>query len=78
MASSTVRFGPGCTSEVGIDFANMGLGKSGRLSAGKVLVVTDGTVEGFPVMKTVVESLEREGVRYEIFNGARVEPKDYS
>ncbi|RPB20934.1 hypothetical protein L211DRAFT_841252 [Terfezia boudieri ATCC MYA-4762] len=80
MASSTVRFGSGCTREVGMDFANMGLGRGGRLdgSGGKVLVVTDGTVEKLPVMETVVQSLEWEGVRWEIFSRARVEPKDYS
>lgn len=63
-----------------MDFANMGLGRGGRLdgSGGKVLVVTDGTVEKLPVMETVVQSLEWEGVRWEIFSRARVEPKDYS
>ncbi|KAF8420192.1 putative Fe-containing alcohol dehydrogenase [Tirmania nivea] len=78
MASSTVRFGSGCTGEVGMDFANMGFGRGGRLSGGKVLVVTDGILEGLPVMKRVIESLEREGVRWEIYSRIRVEPKDYS
>ena len=69
-----MRFGPGCTGEVGMDFVNMGLGGA----RGKVLVVTDGTVEKLPVMQAVVQSLEREGVSWEVFSRVRVEPKDYS
>jgi len=75
MASSTVRFGPGCTGEVGLDLANMGFGNR---ESGRVLVVTDGTVSRLPVMETVVESLESAGVRWEVFSKVRVEPKDYS
>lgn len=58
-----------------MDFANMGLGGGGK---GKVLVVTDETVEKLPVMKTVLESLDSSGVRWEVFNSVRVEPKDHS
>ena len=44
-----MRFGPGCTKEMGMDFANMGLGGGDK---GKVLVVTDETVEKLLVIKT--------------------------
>ena len=70
MAASSIRFGPGVTKEVGMDFKNMG--------AKKVMVVTDGTVLKLDAMKQVQEGLDREGIPYEIFSKARVEPKDYS
>ncbi|KAK4634502.1 Hydroxyacid-oxoacid transhydrogenase, mitochondrial [Fulvia fulva] len=70
MAASSIRFGPGCTKEVGMDFANLG--------AKKVMVVTDGVVERLDAMKQVVEGLEREGIKYEVYNKVKVEPKDYS
>lgn len=70
MAASSIRFGPGVTKEVGMDFKNMG--------AKTVMVVTDGTVLQLDAMKQVREGLEREGVKYEVFSKARVEPKDYS
>lgn len=70
MAASSIRFGPGCTKEVGMDFTNLG--------AKKVMVVTDGTVLKLDAMKQVVEGLEREGIAYEIYSKSRVEPKDSS
>jgi len=70
MAASSIRFGPGCTKEVGMDFTNMG--------AKKVMVVTDTTVRELSAMKQVVEGLEREGIQYEVYDKTRVEPKDYS
>ena len=48
------------------------------MGAKKVMVVTDGTVLKLDAMKQVQEGLEREGIAYEIFSRARVEPKDYS
>jgi hydroxyacid-oxoacid transhydrogenase len=70
MAASSIRFGPGCTKEVGMDFKNMG--------SQRVMVVTDPTVRKLSAMKQVIEGLEREGVHYEIFDKVRVEPKDHS
>jgi len=70
MAASSIRFGPGCTKEVGMDFKNMG--------AKKVMVVTDTTVEKLDAMQQVREGLEREGIAYGVFNKVRVEPKDHS
>jgi hydroxyacid-oxoacid transhydrogenase len=70
MAASSIRFGPGCTKEVGMDLKNMG--------AKRVMVVTDGNVRKLEAMKQTVEALEREGVQYEIFDKVRVEPKDSS
>jgi len=70
MAASSIRFGPGCTKEVGMDFKNMG--------AKKVMVVTDSTVKKLNAMKKVVQALEAEGIAFEVFDGVRVEPKDSS
>lgn len=70
MAASSIRFGPGVTQEVGMDFKNLG--------AKRVAVVTDRTVEKLDAMKQVVEGLTREGVSFEVFADVRVEPKDSS
>lgn len=70
MAASSIRFGPGCTKEVGMDFKNLG--------AKKVMVVTDGTVQKLDAMRQVQEGLDREGIQYEVYSKTRVEPKDYS
>jgi len=70
MAASNIRYGPGVTKEVGMDFKNFG--------AKKVMVVTDGTVQKLDAMKQVIEGLDREGINYEIYSKTRVEPKDSS
>ncbi|KAI9645142.1 hypothetical protein NHQ30_005876 [Ciborinia camelliae] len=70
MAASSIRFGPGVTKEVGMDFRNLG--------AKRVLVVTDQVVGGLEPMRMVREGLEREGVEFRVFDGCRVEPKDSS
>ncbi|KAI1166213.1 iron-containing alcohol dehydrogenase-domain containing protein [Nemania serpens] len=70
MAASSIRFGPGVTQEVGMDFANMG--------AKRVCVVTDSTVRKLTATRQVEEALQREGIEYEIFDKVRVEPKDSS
>ncbi|KAL9094895.1 MAG: hypothetical protein Q9165_002844 [Trypethelium subeluteriae] len=70
MAASSIRFGPGCTKEVGMDFKNMG--------AKKVMVVTDSNVAQLDAMKQVSEGLGREGIPFEVYSNCRVEPKDSS
>lgn len=70
MAASNIRFGAGCTKEVGMDFANM--------KSKKVMVVTDSTVEQLDAMKQCIQGLEAEGINYVIYSKARVEPKDTS
>ncbi|KAI9727048.1 MAG: hypothetical protein M1834_008516 [Cirrosporium novae-zelandiae] len=70
MAASSIRFGPGCTKEVGMDVKNLG--------AKKVCVVTDANVVKLDAMKQVVEGLEKEGVEYVVWDKTRVEPKDSS
>jgi hydroxyacid-oxoacid transhydrogenase len=70
MAASAIRFGPGVTKEVGMDFKNMG--------AKRVCVVADSVVKNLDAMKQVIEGLTREGVEFTVYDGCRVEPKDSS
>lgn len=70
MAASSIRFGPGCTREVGMDFKNIG--------AKKVCVVTDINVAKLDAMAQVLEGLTREGVEFTVFEKTMVEPKDSS
>ena len=70
MAASSIRFGPGCTKEVGMDFKNMG--------SKRVCVVTDGNVAKLDAMRQVVEGLSREQVEFTVYQDTRVEPKDSS
>ncbi|KAI1760267.1 Dehydroquinate synthase-like protein [Hypoxylon sp. FL1150] len=70
MAASSIRFGPGVTQEVGMDFKNMG--------AKRVCLVTDSTVRQLTAVRQAEEALSREGIQYEIFDKVRVEPKDSS
>ncbi|MCJ1384125.1 hypothetical protein MMC17_007241 [Xylographa soralifera] len=70
MAASSIRFGPGCTKEVGMDFKNLG--------AKRVCVVTDVNVSKLDAMKHVIEALDSEGINYTVFDQAKVEPKDSS
>jgi len=70
MAASNIRFGPGSTREVGMDFANFG--------AKKVIIVTDTTVAKLDAMKFCTEALDSEGIQYVVYDKVRVEPKDTS
>ena len=53
-----------------MDFKNLG--------AKRVMVVTDSTVRQLDAMKQVIQGLEQEGVKYDVFDRVRVEPKDSS
>lgn len=70
MSASSIRFGPGCTKEVGMDFKNIG--------AKKVCVVTDANVSKLDAMTQAVEGLIREGIDFAVFDQTMVEPKDSS
>lgn len=79
MASSTLRFGQGATTEVGMDLSNMiaELSASERANA-KIAIFTDKTVAKLPVMKVVEESLLREGLNWVLWDKCAVEPTDKS
>ncbi|KAJ9069249.1 hypothetical protein DSO57_1020336 [Entomophthora muscae] len=70
MASSNIRFGDNATSEIGMDALN--------LKAKKVIVITDKNIAKLRPAKAVVESLERHGVQYQVFDQVSCEPTDTS
>ncbi len=70
MATSNLRCGAGATAEVGMDLADMGIKNA--------LVVTDPFLSQSAPVQTALESLERERVRFALFDRARVEPTDAS
>lgn len=70
MSSSNLRFGPGVTREVGMDLKDMGLQR--------VLVLTDANLKHLVPVQTVLESLESEGIEYDLYSEVRVEPTDLS
>jgi len=70
MAVSSVRFGVGVTREVGMDLKELG--------AKLALVITDPIVATLPPARTVVDSLERNGIAYAVYDRVRVEPSDES
>ncbi|GAA5974845.1 hypothetical protein JCM11641_008394 [Rhodosporidiobolus odoratus] len=70
VAASNLRFGEGVTREVGQDFANQ--------KARKVGVFTDSTIAKLLPMRMAIESLQDNGVKYEVFDRTRVEPNEES
>lgn len=70
LASSSIRFGQGVTREAGMDLADMGIGR--------VMVVTDPVVSKLSPVATAIESLESEGISYELYDRVGVEPTDIS
>jgi hydroxyacid-oxoacid transhydrogenase len=70
MDTSSIKFGPGATREVGADMA--------RLGAKRVMVVTDPRLAGGETVATVMESLRTEGIDAVLFDRTRVEPTDRS
>lgn len=70
MGASNLRFGVGTTREVGMDLADMGIGR--------VLVVTDPNLVNLPPVQIAREALESEGIEYDVFDRVRVEPTDVS
>ena len=72
MASSTLRFGPGATSEVGQDIAH--------LQAGRVLLFVDPNVKRLQAYQTLMESIDRHcpNAEVDVYSRIRVEPSDTS
>ncbi len=70
MDTSSIKFGPGVTGEIGGDMA--------RLGARRVLVLTDPGLTASEPVATVLAALRGEGIDATLFDGVRVEPTDGS
>jgi len=66
LATSNIRFGRGVTREVGMDLADLG--------ARRVMVLTDPVVARLAPVATALESVQKAGVEYELFDRVRTEP----
>ena len=70
MAASNIRYGQGITAEIGMDLQDMGVKRT--------LVIMDPNLVGLPTGQAVVESLNQNGVAYDLFSEVSVEPTDSS
>lgn len=70
MAASNIRFGAGCTAEIGMDLRD--------LSVRRTMVLIDPHLRSLPMAEVVIDSLTRQGVGFEIFDEIEVEPTDTS
>lgn len=70
MSASNIRFGPGTTSEVGMDLRNM--------EVRRTLLVIDPKLRELPTGHTVLESLKANHIEFELFDEVEVEPTDAS
>lgn len=70
MAASNIRFGPGATAEIGMDFADMGVKN--------VLAVIDPNLAGTAAVTVALQALDDEKIGYTVFDRVRIEPTDES
>jgi hydroxyacid-oxoacid transhydrogenase len=70
MATSSLRYGPGVTSEVGMDLKDLGINN--------VMVLVDPNLVQSLAVTTALKSLEDEKIDYSLYDKVRVEPTDQS
>lgn len=70
MATSSIRYGVGVTREIGMDLD--------QLKVRRAMVVTDPNLAKLAPVATVLESLNKEGVQFSLYDRASVEPTDVS
>lgn len=70
MATSSIKYGPGVTCEVGYDMKKLG--------ATRVMVVTDPNLTNSEPVSVTLEALKKENIETILFDRARVEPTDSS
>jgi hydroxyacid-oxoacid transhydrogenase len=70
MDTSSIKFGPGVTKEVGYDMKKLG--------SKKVMVVTDPNLTDSDPVIVTLKALEEEGIKAVLFDKVRVEPTDES
>lgn len=70
MAASNIRFGRGCTAEIGMDLHDM--------SAKRTMVLLDPNLRSLPVADVVLGSLKSQNLEFVIFDEISIEPTDCS
>jgi len=70
MDSSSIKYGPGATKEVGYDMKKLG--------ARRILVVTDPNIAESEPIEVTLESLRNESLEAVLFDRVRIEPTDKS
>lgn len=70
MAASNIRFGAGCTAEIGMDLRDM--------SAKRTMVLLDPNLRSLPVAEVVVNSMKTQNLDFDVFDEISVEPTDAS
>ena len=70
MDTSSIKYGPGVTGEVGCDM--------GQLGARRVMVITDPNLANSEPVVVTLEALRKEGIDAVLFDRVRVEPTDLS
>jgi len=70
MDTSSIKYGPGVTSEVGYDMKQLG--------ASRVMVVTDPNLAGSEAVSITLGALRSQGIDAVLFDKVRVEPTDVS
>ena len=70
MDTSSIKFGPGMTREVGYEAA--------RLGCRRVMLVTDERLAALPAVQIATDALAAAGIEPVVFDGARTEPTDAS
>jgi hydroxyacid-oxoacid transhydrogenase len=70
MDTSSIKYGPGITREVGFDMKNLG--------ARRVLLVTDPNLADSEPVKVATDALKAQGIDVALFDQVRVEPTDQS
>jgi len=70
MDTSSIKYGPGVTKEVGFDMKKLG--------ARRVMVVTDPNLTNSEPVTVTLQALQQENIKTVLFNKVRVEPTDDS
>jgi hydroxyacid-oxoacid transhydrogenase len=70
MDTSSIKYGPGVTREIGHDM--------GRYAVKRVMVLTDPNLSNSEMVKTVLDALKAEGIDAVLYDQVRVEPTDES
>ncbi len=70
LATTNIRFGAGCTAEVGMELRDM--------SARRTMILLDPNLKALPIAEVVVRSLKAQNVAFDVFDEIAVEPTDAS